>query len=101
MRYSAIGKRRVDRHAESLDEALRVALVPRRGQHDRRLPLGRERLDLARHAQRVEEQHVFVVDDRVGRDVLVPGLGRPPLRMGCLPVPQARANLAHGTMLLK
>ena len=73
----AVGQRRVDRHAEPLDEALGVALVPRRGEHDRRLALGRERLDLARHAQRVEQQQVFVVVDRVGRDVRVPRLARP------------------------
>jgi hypothetical protein len=35
--FRRVGQRRVDRHAEPLDQALRVALMPRRGEHDRRL----------------------------------------------------------------
>ena len=96
-----VGQRRVDRHAEPLDQALRVALMPWRGEHDRGVALGRERLELARHAKRVEQQQSLAVVDRVGRDVLVPRLGRLPLRMWCLPVPQSRAQLDHGAMLLK
>ena len=57
--------------------------------------------EFARHGQRIEEQQPLSVVDRVGRHVLAPRLGRPPLRVGCLPVPQARTQLAHGTMLLK
>src|SRR6266849_1346489 len=75
--------------------------MPRRGEHDRRLAAGREVPKLARHGQRIEEQQPLPVVDRVGRHVLAPRLGRPPLRVRCLPVPQARTQLAHGTMLLK
>ena len=84
--------------AELLHEALRIPLVPGSGQDDRRLTGGREFLDLARHAQRVEQQQAFVVVDRVGRDVLVPRLARPPLRMRRLSVPQAGTQLAHGAI---
>ena len=91
-----VGQRREHRHAEPLHEALCIPLVPRRGEHDRRLALGRQHLDLARHAQRVEQQQAFVVVDRVGRNVLVPRLARAPVRMGCLPVPEAPLQLAHG-----
>src|SRR5256885_1608954 len=63
--------------------------------------VARERLDLTRHAQRVEQQQAFVVGDRVGGDVRVPRLARPPIRVTCLPVPETRSQLAHGAMLLK
>jgi hypothetical protein len=96
----AVGQRRVDRRAEPLDQALRVALVPRRGEHDRRLALGRELLELARHGQRIEQKQALAVVDRVRRHTLAPRLGRPPLGVRRLPVPQAGTQLAHGTMLL-
>ena len=96
----AVGQRRVDGHAEPLDQELRVALVPGRGEHDRRLAAGGEVHELARHGQRIEEQQLLTVVDRVGGNVLAPRLGRLPLRMWCLPVPQARTQLAHGAMLL-
>jgi hypothetical protein len=38
---------------------LRVALVPRAGQHDHQLAAGRKLLDIARHGQRVEEQQAL------------------------------------------
>ena len=96
----AVGQRRVDRRPEPRDEVLRIPLVPRRGEHDRGLALSRERLDLARHAQRVEQQQAVVVDDRIGRDVRVPRLALPPPGVICLPVPQSRTQLAHVAMLL-
>ena len=67
----------------------------------RRLAASSEANELARHGERVEEQQLLTVVDRVGRHVLAPGLGRLPLRVWCLPVPQAGSQLAHGAMLLK
>jgi hypothetical protein len=52
---------RDSRHGEPLDQALRVALMLCRGERDRRLALGREHLDLARHAQRIEQQQPLTV----------------------------------------
>jgi hypothetical protein len=49
--------------------------------------LGRELPKLARHGQRIEEQQPLPLVDRVGRHVLAPRLGRPPLWVRCLPVP--------------
>jgi hypothetical protein len=96
-----VGQRRVDRHAEPLDQALRVALVPGRGEHDRRLAAGRAVHELARHGQRIEEQEALpVVASAVGGDRAVER-ERVVLRDRCLPVPKARTQLAHGTMLLK
>ena len=85
--FRGIGQRRVYGYTEPLDQALRVALVPRRGQHDRGLALGRELLDLARRGDRVEEQQALAVVDRAGGDVLIPRLARPPIPVRCLPVP--------------
>src|SRR5438067_507672 len=50
---------------------------------------------LARHGERIEEQQPLPVVDRVGRHVLAPRLGRPPLRVRCLPMPESRPQLAH------
>jgi hypothetical protein len=41
-----VRQRREDRHAEPLDQALCVALVPRGGEHDRRVACRCERLEL-------------------------------------------------------
>jgi hypothetical protein len=46
--FCRVGQRRVDRYAEPLDQAPRVALVPRRREHDSRLPVGRDLFDLRR-----------------------------------------------------
>ena len=86
---SGIGQRRVNRHTELLDQTLRVALVPRRGQHDRCLALGRKRLDLARRGDRVEEQQALAVVDCIGGDVPIPRLARLPVRVRRLPVPES------------
>ncbi len=96
-----IGQRREHRHVEPLDQALRVALMPRRGKHDRRLAAGRDVHKLARHGERIEEQQPLPVVDRVGRNVLAPRLGRLPLRVRCLPVPQPGRNSRTAPMLLK
>ena len=87
--FRGIREWRVDGHTEPLDQTLRVALVPRRGQHDRRLALGRELLDLARRGDRVEEQQALAVVDRVGGDVPIPRLARLPARVRRLPVPES------------
>ena len=72
--------------------------MPRRGEHERRLPVGGERLDLARYAERVEEQPLAVVD-RVGRHALVPA--RSTASPGAVPASaESPTQLAHGTMLL-
>jgi hypothetical protein len=92
---SAVGKGREHRHAEPLDEALRVALVPRRRQHHRRLALGRELVDLARRSDRVEQEEAVAVVDRVGRNHLVPRLARLPLRVRCLEPHRRKALLAR------
>src|SRR5688572_26562854 len=98
-RVALVGRGHVERRAETLRQALGVAPVPRARQHDRRLAAGCELVDLARWGQRVEQQQTLAVVDRVGRDHLVPLLSRLPVRVRCLPVPQARLQLAHGGML--
>src|SRR5206468_7581993 len=45
-------------------------------------------------------QQPLSVVDRIGRHVLAPGLGRPPVRVGRLPVPQASSQFTHGPILL-
>ena len=62
---SRLGWRREDRHAERLDEALRVALVPRRGEHDRRLAQGCELLEFARERQWIKQEQPLAVVDRI------------------------------------
>ncbi len=89
--FRRIGQRRVDRHAEPLDQALRVAFMPRRGEHDRRFAAGCALFDLAGNRQRVKEQQPLPVVDRVRRDVLAPRRARLPLGVRRLPVPQARS----------
>src|SRR5215213_8572332 len=91
-----------------------VALVPWACQYDRRLAVGRKLDDLSGDGQRIEQQHLIAVVDCVGRNHsrltrrlsgarkalakrLV--LGPRPVRVRCLPVPQARPQLAHGRML--
>ena len=69
--------------------------MPRSGQDDRGLSRSRELLDLTGQAQRVEKQQAFAVVDRIRGDLFLPGLARPPVRMRCLPVPEARLQLAH------
>src|SRR5690606_18293106 len=61
------GVRRWSEHAgtEAFDQALRVAFVPWRGEHDHRLAVGRAREDFARDGQRVDEQQMRPVVDRV------------------------------------
>ena len=51
----AVGRCGVHRHPEPLHEASGVALVPRAGEHDRRLALRRELLELAGRSERIEE----------------------------------------------
>jgi hypothetical protein len=75
--------------------ALGVTLVPWRREHDHRLPPGRALLDLTRNGQRVEEQQMFVVVDRIGRDDLVPRLILGPFRVLRLPVPGPAATRAR------
>ena len=84
-----IGRRRVHRHTEALDQALRVAFVPRRGEHDPRLALRRELEELVRHGQRVEEEQPGAVVYRVGGHLLRPRLARRPPRVRRLPVPKS------------
>src|SRR5207248_8389295 len=76
---AAVGWRDEHRHAEALDQALRVAFVPRGGEHDHRLALGRELEDLVRHGQRVEEKQTGAVVERVRRDLWAPRRARRPL----------------------
>ena len=52
-----------------------------------------------RWGKRIEQQETFAVVDRVGRDQLVPLLTRLPVRMRCLPVPDAGLQLLHAAML--
>ena len=90
---------REHRHAEPLDEALRVPLVPRRRQHHRRLALSRERIDLARRSDRVEQEdgrrrrpHKTRPSGSSARSAATPGV-----------VPPSATGLAatrHGAMLL-
>jgi len=75
--------------AKPLYKASRVALVPRGNKHDPRLAVGRELDDLARRGQRVEEQEMLTVVDCVRRDHLAPRLARRPVRVRCLPMPEA------------
>ncbi len=63
-----VGRGHVDGQAKALHQDLGIALVPRRRQHDRRLTVGRELVDLARRRERIEEQQAFAVVDRIGRD---------------------------------
>src|SRR2546425_10471381 len=98
--FGCVGPRRVDGHPEPLDESLRIALVPRRGEHDRGLPLGSTLLDLAGHGERVEEEQPLALVDRVARDVPVPRLALRPVGMRRLPVPQARSQFTHRTILV-
>ena len=72
--FGGIEQRRIDGCAEPLDQALRVALVPRRGEHDRRVAAPRQALGLARHAERVEEKQTVAVLDRIRGDVPIPWL---------------------------
>jgi len=84
-----VGRRHEHRHAEALDQALRVAFVPRRGEHHHRLAVGRELEELVRHGQRVEEEQPGVVVDCVRRHLLRPPLARRPVRVRRLPVPKS------------
>ena len=94
------GRGHEHRRAVPLDQAASVALVPRVRQHDHRLALGRELLELVRHRKRVEEEQMLAVVDRVRRDDrVVPRHTRLPVRVRRLPVPQARLQLAHAAML--
>src|SRR5439155_20724487 len=105
-----------DRRAESLHEATRVALVPWASQHHRRLAAGREALNLARNAQRIEEEQTLIVPERVRGDDAARRLVRRlrhrrktlakrlvlrarPVRVRRLPAPDACRHLAHGAML--
>jgi hypothetical protein len=97
--FRRVGERGVHRHVEPLDEALRRALVPGTRQDDGGLAVGHERLDLGRRRHRIEEQQALAVVDRVGRDVLIPGLGRTPIRMRRLPVPYAGSQLGHAAIV--
>ena len=78
----------VNQRAEALDQAPRVAFVPRRGEHDGRLALGREREDLFGHGQRVEEEQLLPVVEGVRRNRLRPPLVVRPLGVRRLPVPE-------------
>jgi hypothetical protein len=102
-RIALLGLRYELRSVEPLHEAAGIALVPRAGQHDRRVAAGRELLDLARQGQRVEQQQTVTVLDCVGGDLLaVPlerAVSRPPLRVRCLPVPQAGLHFPHRAIL--
>jgi hypothetical protein len=82
-----VGRGHVDGQAKALHQALGIALVPRRRQHDRRPTAGRKLVDLARRRERVEEQQALAVVDRIGRDHLLPGLTCRPVRVRRLPVP--------------
>jgi hypothetical protein len=94
-----VRRRRVHRRAEGRDEGLRIALVPGRGEHDRRLTLGGELEELPRHGQRIEEQQPRAVVDRIGRHLLRPPLIRRPVGMRSPPVPEACPKLVHAVML--
>jgi hypothetical protein len=85
----AVGRGHVHRRVEPLHEVPRVALVPRGGEHDHKLSVGRELDELLRHGERVEEQQVLAVVVRIGRHLSAPRLVRRPVRVGCLPVPEA------------
>jgi hypothetical protein len=63
--------------------------VPRGGEHDHKLSVGRELDDLFRHGERVEEQQMLAVGDGIGRHLSAPRLVRRPVRVRCLPVPEA------------
>jgi hypothetical protein len=94
-----VGRRYEHRYAEPLHQAAGVSLVPRRRQHDRRLAPRRKLDDLARRGYRIEQQQTAAVVDRVGGNRLAPPHAPFPLRVRCLPVPQARRQLTHDAML--
>jgi hypothetical protein len=86
----------IERGVEPVGELDRVAPVPGARQHDRRLAEDGTIDELARKGERIEEQEAPVVLDRIRGDELTPVLTRLPLRVRCLPVPDARLHLVHG-----
>jgi hypothetical protein len=86
---------------EALDQRLRVALVPRRGEDDHRLAFAREREQRYRHGERVKEQQALAVIDRIRRHLLRPPLARRPVRVRRPPVPKSGLKLAHSAMLMR
>src|SRR5207244_565479 len=94
-----VRRRYVQGRAVAVRDRLGVAPVPGARQDDRRLALRRELLDLGRRRERIEQQQAHAVVDRVRRDQRPPPLPLVPLRVSCLPVPDAGSNLAHGPML--
>ena len=80
--------RRENGGAQPLDERPRVALVPRRGEHNCRLTFPREREQRIRHSDRVEQQQALPVVDRARGHLPRPPLLRRPFWMRCLPMPK-------------
>jgi hypothetical protein len=89
----------IHRCVETFHHALRVALVPGRGQDDHGLSSRCETLYLVRHRQWVEKEKALPVIERVRRHLRIPRLVLGPFRMSCLPVPEAGLKLAHRLIL--
>ena len=64
--------------------------MPRAGEHDRRLAVGRELFELARNVLRIEQQQLLAVVDQQEETLRAPRLARLPGRVRGLPVPEAR-----------
>src|SRR5436309_3273138 len=60
-----------------------------------------ERRAIGGNVERVEEQNALVRVDRIGRDHLIPFLTRLPLRVRCLPMPDAGREFAHAAILVE
>jgi hypothetical protein len=83
---SRVGVRREQGGIEPSDERPRVALVPRRGEHDHRLTFPCQREQRIRHGERLEQAQALAVVDRARRHLLRPPALRCPLWVRRLPV---------------